>query len=175
VLGLDDSFHQASLLIRRQSGDVFGEMDISLWKPIPVGFSLLLTGFFKMGPKGLFTRCTDMSNYFEPLQSQQTPTETEPVGVPALVLRAVATNFRVPVTGYLCSAMFDEHLRCLVGIVFRENRGRFRDGATIRTSQLVRSAEHDGYKLFKTIGGSCYVVCDWASEGVSPRFSGVLH
>lgn len=87
----------------------------------------------------------------------------------------MTVNFGIPITGYLCCAMFDEPLSCLVGIVFRESRGRFRDGATIRTSRLIRSLEHSDYKLFETIGGSRYVVCDWACEGGNPRFTGVLH
>lgn len=116
-----------------------------------------------------------MPKYFKSLKTKKTPSETQPLGMPASVERAVAVNFGVPVTGYLCCAEFDELSGCLVGIVFLENRGRFEDGATIRTSTLVGGAEHGDYKLFKTIGGSTYVVCDWAQDGANPRFQGVLH
>lgn len=116
-----------------------------------------------------------MPKYFKLLETHQSPVETKPVDIPASVERAIKINFGVPITGYLCCALFDHGINCLVGIVFRESRGRFEDGATIRTSTLIRKAEHGDYMLFETIGGSRYVICDWAQEGGSPRFAGVLH
>lgn len=116
-----------------------------------------------------------MPRYFKLLETHQSPVETKPADIPASVERAIKVNFGEPITGYLCCALFDHDINCLVGIVFRESRGRFDDGATIRTSTLIRSAEHGDYMLFETIGGSRYVICDWAQEGGSPRFSGVLH
>lgn len=122
-----------------------------------------------------FARCTEMSSNLELLASQQSPTETPPGLVPATVERAMATNFGIAITGFLCCAVYDQSINCLVGIVYRESRGRFRDGATIRTSTLRRRIEHGAYHLFQTRNGSTYVVCDWALEGGSPQFQGVLH
>ncbi len=116
-----------------------------------------------------------MPRYFKLLETHQSPVETKAVGMPASVQRAINTNFKVPITGYLSCVISDAAIGCLVGIVFRESRGRFEDGATIRTSTLISCTDHGGYKLFETIGGSRYVVCDWALEGGSPRFEGVLH
>ncbi|SUD69802.1 Uncharacterised protein [Pseudomonas putida] len=87
----------------------------------------------------------------------------------------MATNFSIPITGFLCSVVFDESINCLVGIVYRESRGRFQDGSTIRTSTVRRRLEHDAYHLFQTRNGSTYVICDWALEGGSPQFEGALH
>ncbi|PLP87467.1 hypothetical protein CYD26_21420 [Pseudomonas sp. FFUP_PS_473] len=116
-----------------------------------------------------------MSNDFELLASHQSPAETPPGLVPGSVERAMATSFGIPITGFLCCAVYDQSINCLVGIVYRESRGRFRDGATIRTSTLTRRIEHGAYYLFQTRNGSTYVVCDWALDGGSPRFEGALH
>jgi hypothetical protein len=119
--------------------------------------------------------CTVMSSDFELLASQQSPTETAPGSVPASVERAMATNFGIPISGFLCSVVFDQSINCLVGIVYRESRGRFRDGSTIRTSTVRRRLEHGAYHLIQTRNGSTYVICDWALEGGSPQFEGALH
>lgn len=116
-----------------------------------------------------------MSNDFEFLASQQPPVETESTGVPSNVERAMATSFGIAITGFLCCAIYDQSINCLVGIVYREGRGRFRDGSTIRTSTLRRRIERGAYHLFETRNGSVYVVCDWALEGGSPQFEGALH
>lgn len=120
-------------------------------------------------------RCTDMPSNLELLASQQSPMETAPGSVPATVERAMATSFGIPITGFLCCAVYDQSINCLVGIVYRESRGRFRDGSTIRTSTLRRRLEHGAYHLFETRNGSTYVICDWAQEGGSPQFEGPLH
>lgn len=116
-----------------------------------------------------------MSSNFDLLVSQQSPAETPAGLVPGNVERAMATNFGIPITGFLCSVVFDESIKCLLGIVYRESRGRFQDGSTIRTSTLRRRIEHGAYHLFQTRNGSTYVVCDWALEGGSPQFEGALH
>ncbi len=123
----------------------------------------------------LFHRGLEMSSDFELLASLQSPMETAPGPVPATVERAMATNFGIPITGFLCSVVFDPSINCIVGIVYRESRGRFRDGSTIRTSPLGRRLEHGAYHLFETRNGSVYVLCDWALEGGSPQFEGALH
>jgi len=116
-----------------------------------------------------------MSRKFELLASQQSPIETPAGLVPGSVERAMATSFGIAITGFLCCAVYDESINFLVGIVYRESRGRFRDGSTIRTSPLRRRIEHGAYYLFQTINGSTYVVCDWSPDGGSPRFEGALH
>lgn len=116
-----------------------------------------------------------MSSNFELLASQQSPTETPSGVVPGNVERALATRFGIPITGFLCCAIYDQSINCLVGIVYRESRGRFRDGSTIRTSPLRGRIEHGAYHLFQTVNGSTYVVCDWSTDGGSPRFEGALH
>ncbi len=115
------------------------------------------------------------SSDFELLASQQSPAETPPGSVPATVERAMAINFGIAITGFLCCALYDHSINCLVGIVYRESRGRFRDGSTIRTSPLGKRLEHGAYHLFETRSGSVYVVCDWALKGGSPQFEGALH
>lgn len=122
-----------------------------------------------------FFRCTEMSSDFDLLASQQSHAETSPGSVPATVERAMAINFGIAITGFLCCALYDHSINCLVGIVYRESRGRFRDGSTIRTSPLGRRLEHGAYHLYETRNGSVYVVCDWALEGGSPQFEGALH
>lgn len=116
-----------------------------------------------------------MPSDFEILASQQSPLETVSVVVPSNVERAMAMKFGIAITGFLCCAVYDQSINCLVGIVYRESRGRFRDGSTIRTSTLRRRIEHGAYHLFQTRNGSTYVVCDWALDGGSPRFEGILH
>lgn len=116
-----------------------------------------------------------MASKFELLTSQQSPLETAPVVVPGNVEKAMATRFGIAITGFLCCAVYDQSINCLIGIVYRESRGRFRDGSTIRTSTLRRRIEHGTYHLFQTRNGSTYVVCDWALDGGSPQFEGALH
>lgn len=116
-----------------------------------------------------------MSKNLDLLASQQSPLEKAPVLVPGSVERAMATKFGMPITGFLYCAVHDKSINCLVGIVYCESRGRFEDGSAIRTSPVSRRIENSGYNLFKTINGSTYVVCEWAKEGGSPLFEGVLH
>ncbi|WP_043289144.1 hypothetical protein [Pseudomonas taiwanensis] len=115
------------------------------------------------------------SNFDFFLASQQSPAETPAGLVPGSVERAMSTNFGIAITVFLCCAVYDQSINCLVGIVYRESRGRFQDGSTIRTSTLRGRIEHGAHHLFETRNGSVYVVCDWALEGGSPQFEGALH
>lgn len=90
---------------------------------------------------------------------------------PESVSRARAVEFGSLVTGYLYHAAIDLHLSCLVGIVYGESRGRFEDGAIIRSSRLEGGWEQEGYRLYRTVNGSIYVVCDWASVEPDSRFA----
>lgn len=92
-------------------------------------------------------------------------------GEPECVTRARATGFASLVRGYLYHAAIDLHLGCLVGIVYGERRGRFEDGAVIRSSRLEGGWEQEGFRLYRTVNGSLYVVCDWASVELNSRFA----
>ncbi|PSS59202.1 hypothetical protein C6382_02270 [Pseudomonas sp. BBP2017] len=116
-----------------------------------------------------------MARKFEFLASQQSPVETAPGLVPGSVERAMAEKFGMAITGFLCCAVCDQTINCLVGIVYCESRGRFRDGSVIRTSPWRRRIERGAYHLFQTANGSTYVICDWSPEGGSPWFEGALH
>lgn len=116
-----------------------------------------------------------MPTDYKSLNSLQTAAEVKPASIPASVERAIAVQFEFPATAYMCCASVDHEINCLVGVVYQEQRGRFRDGATVRTSSLRRRFESHGYHVFETSNGSSYVVCEWAPEGMSPRFSGVRH
>lgn len=82
--------------------------------------------------------------------------------LPHLVLDARKIDFGWPVTGYLCRVELQPP--CLVGAVFCDARGRFEDGAFIRTSALGRVFQSENHLLFETLSGSRYVVCDWLDE-----------
>ncbi|WP_339535475.1 hypothetical protein [Pseudomonas hunanensis] len=103
-----------------------------------------------------------------------TPTQSWPASQPRepkSVLLATEVNFGMLITGYLSAAAFDTHLNCLIGVVFRDSRCRFEDGAFIRTSSVERRWEQEGYTLFRTFSGSNYVVCDWTLQEMGSRFS----
>lgn len=116
-----------------------------------------------------------MPTDYESLNSLQTAAEVKSSSIPASIERAIGVQFEFPATAYMCCARVDHEINCLVGVVYQEQRGRFRDGATVRTSLLRRRFESHGYHVFETSNGSAYVVCEWAPDGLSPRFSGVRH
>jgi len=92
------------------------------------------------------------------------------MGLPQCVLDAKKIDFGVEITGYLCCVEF--HPPCVIGVVFSEARGRFADGKTIRTSQIERVVELQGYQLFEIYNGSRYVICHWWHEnGAMPEIN----
>lgn len=91
------------------------------------------------------------------------------------VKRAMCIDFGAPVTGYLCFAKIDWNIRCLLGVVYLENRGRFRDGATIRTSVLKAHMESAAHHVFETVNGSIYVVCSWSGTQSAGLFPVMRH
>jgi len=95
--------------------------------------------------------------------------------VPRSVKRALAVDFGAVITGYLSCVVINDDVSFLIGIIFKDTRGRFGDGTTIRTSSLYRSRRHDDFMVVETVGGSCYVVCDVALSGCSPLFTGIRH
>lgn len=79
-----------------------------------------------------------MPTDYEALNSLQTAAEVKPTSIPASVGLAMGVQFEFPATAYMCCASVDHEINCLVGVVYQEQRGRFRDGATVRTSSLRR-------------------------------------
>lgn len=75
---------------------------------------------------------------------------------PPLVLAAAALKFEAPVTALLWMPEVD--FPCLVGRVYMDLRGRFRDGRLIRTSEIVSLIEDNGYSIAGTFSGSHYVL-----------------
>jgi hypothetical protein len=117
-----------------------------------------------------------MPTDYESLNSLQIAAEViKSTSIPESVERAMGVRFEFPATAYMCCARVDHEINCLIGVVYQEQRGRFRDGATVRTSSLRRQFEIQGYHVFETCNGSSYVVCERAPDGLSPRFSGVRH
>lgn len=90
---------------------------------------------------------------------------------PACVARARSIDFGVLVTAYLCHALVDLHLGCLVGVVYAERRGRFEDGAAIRSSTIEGCWKDEGFTLYRTVNGSIYVICDWLPLAPNSRFT----
>ncbi|HEX4550432.1 hypothetical protein [Pseudomonas sp.] len=86
--------------------------------------------------------------------------ETEPAEtIPTAVATAMKMDFGMPVTAYLLAAVDSPPI--LMGTVYGDNTGRFREGASIRTSRILQVFFIDGYSLFRTVGGSLYVVVSW--------------
>jgi hypothetical protein len=96
----------------------------------------------------------------------------DPASIPATVLNAMTIDFRVPISGYLICA--EAEGVALIGIVFGDNKGRFRNGHSIRTSVVLERQVIHGHVIVETLN-SRYVVCDWSQEGLGPRFTGVHH
>lgn len=95
------------------------------------------------------------------------------MGVPRQVLVAQSVDLGTSATAYMCSAQV--HHPYLVGVVFADAKGRFADGATIRTSPIRRVFELSGFWVCETFRGSVYVVCNWAHEDTPLTNHGVVH
>ena len=80
-----------------------------------------------------------------------------PPTIPAVVVTAMEKDFGVSVTGYLLAAVDSPPV--LMGTIFGDAVGRFRDGINMRTSRIKQVFFVDGYALFRTLTGSVYVVC----------------
>ncbi|MDC6379916.1 hypothetical protein BW687_006965 [Pseudomonas graminis] len=106
------------------------------------------------------------------LHSKSIRESIEPVSIPARVRNAMATDFGVAITGYLICAAAER--MTLIGIVFGDNRGRFKNGHSIRTSVVMERKLIHGYVIVETLN-SRYVICDWSPADHGPRFNGVHH
>ena len=74
------------------------------------------------------------------------------------LLKAQNTQFSWPVTGYLVNTHI--YYRSGVGRVFGHNGSRklFREGAIIRTSDVIHIHRESGFWVLHTISGSFYVI-----------------
>lgn len=79
--------------------------------------------------------------------------------VPRQVKEAMAVDFSQEVTGYLVCAV--EAPPIFEGIVYADGRGRFEDGASIRTSIARSVSFRNGYGVLTTFSGSFYVIVSW--------------
>lgn len=93
--------------------------------------------------------------------------------IPPVVMAAMAIDFGMPVTAYLVAAVDTPPI--LMGTVFGDTKGRFREGANIRTSRIQKAFFIEGYLLFKTVGGSLYVVVSWVPPGNNVYMNRVYH
>jgi len=96
-----------------------------------------------------------------------------PPCIPAVVTAAMGIDFGMPVTAYLVAAVDTPPI--LMGTVFGDTKGRFREGASIRTSRIQKAFFIEGYSLFKTVGGSLYVVVSWVPPGNNVYMNRVYH
>lgn len=93
--------------------------------------------------------------------------------VPAAVVAAMAIDFGMPITAYLMAAVDTPPI--LMGTVFGDATGRFREGASIRTSRIQKVFFIEGYSLFQTVGGSLYVVVSWVPPGNNIYINRIYH
>lgn len=96
-----------------------------------------------------------------------------PLNVPTAVIEAMAIDFGMPITAYLMAAVDTPPI--LMGTVFGDTSGRFREGASIRTSRIKKVFFIEGYSLFQTVGGSLYVVVSWVPPGNNIYMNRVYH
>lgn len=87
--------------------------------------------------------------------------------IPLSVLDAMDKNFGEGITAFLCAVLLDGF--SVNGIIFGDRTGRFRDGASIRTSTVIGAEMVSGYVVLETLN-SRYVICDFspASELFRP-------
>jgi hypothetical protein len=92
---------------------------------------------------------------------------------PDIVARAMKVDFGTPVSAYLLAAV--DCPPVLMGTVFGDTTGRFREGTSIRTSMIKQVFFIDGYALFRTLAGSVYVVVSWAPPGNNLYMNRIYH
>ncbi|MNL68334.1 hypothetical protein D3C87_1930440 [compost metagenome] len=62
-----------------------------------------------------------------------------------------------------------------MGTIYGDCTGRFREGASMRTSRITNVSFIDGYSLFQTVAGSLYVVVSWATGGGNIYMNRIYH
>ncbi len=78
--------------------------------------------------------------------------------MPSLVLQATRLTFTGGVTAFLYRP--EVWGFCLIGIVYRDWKDRFRSGRHIRTSSIREFEQEHGYLIAITESGSRYVLVD---------------
>lgn len=93
--------------------------------------------------------------------------------IPAEVAVAMEKDFGVPVTAFLFAAVDSPPV--MMGTIYGDTTGRFREGASIRTSRITNVSFIDGYSLIQTVAGSLYVVVSWAPGGGNIYMNRIYH
>jgi hypothetical protein len=93
--------------------------------------------------------------------------------IPKAVADAMGEDFGMPITAFLCAAIDIPPI--LMGTVYGDTTGRFREGASIRTSRITSVLFVNGYSLFQTVAGSRYLVVSWAPGGNNLYMNRIYH
>jgi hypothetical protein len=93
-------------------------------------------------------------------------------GLPTIVATAMKTDFGFPISGYLICVVPEPP--GMIGVIYGDDRGRFANGKSIRTSRKVASSTIKGYEVVQT-RNSRYVICSWSGNGKDVYWSGVRH
>ncbi|KTB88297.1 hypothetical protein AO069_06555 [Pseudomonas syringae pv. syringae PD2774] len=92
--------------------------------------------------------------------------------IPSSVLDAMDKDFGEGITAFLCAVQLDGF--SVNGIIFGDRTGRFRDGATVRTSTVIGAEMVSGYVVLETLN-SRYVICDFSPVSELLRPGQPLH
>lgn len=95
------------------------------------------------------------------------------LSIPAVVAVAMEKDFGMPITAYLFAAVDSPPV--LMGTIFGDTTGRFREGTSMRTSTIKDVLFIDGYSLFRTVAGSLYVVVSWVPGGSNIYMNRIYH
>lgn len=93
--------------------------------------------------------------------------------LPAEVAAAMEKDFGVSITAFLFAAVDSPPV--IMGTIYGDTTGRFREGASMRTSRITGVTFIDGYALFQTVAGSRYVIVSWAFGGGNLYMNRIYH
>lgn len=93
--------------------------------------------------------------------------------IPAAVAVAMEMDFGMAISAYLLAAVDSPPI--LMGTVYGDTTGRFREGASIRTSRITSVDFVNGYSIFQTVAGSQYLVVSWAPGGSNLYMNRIYH
>ncbi|MHC8376429.1 hypothetical protein ACYZT3_10350 [Pseudomonas sp. MDT1-16] len=93
--------------------------------------------------------------------------------IPTAVAEAMEKDFGVSITAFLFAAVDSPPV--IMGTIYGDTTGRFREGASVRTSRITSVLFIDGYSLFQTVSGSRYVVVSWAPGGHNIYMNRIYH
>lgn len=95
------------------------------------------------------------------------------LSIPAAIAMAMEMDFGMPITAFLCAAVDSPPI--LMGTVYGDTTGRFREGASIRTSRITGVDFINGYSIFQTVAGSRYLIVSWAPGGNNIYMNRIYH